>query len=495
MTTQAPQTAATGIAGLDDILCGGLPRDRLYLVKGRPGSGKTTLALQFLLEGKERGEEGLYITLSETPDELRAVAASHGWSLAGLSLFELPSDQTSLPEEPYTMYHPSEVELNEAVKALLAEVARVKPKRVVFDSLSEIRLLAEQPLRYRRQILAMKHHFAGSDCTVLLLDDHQAEHLDSLVHGVISLDRSSPDYGGVRRRLEVSKLRGVRFRDGFHDYTIEHGGLAVYPRLVATEHRTEYAGGSLASGVGELDQLLGGGLDRGTATLLVGPAGSGKSSLAAQYLVAAAKAGEHAAMYTFEESVNTLLGRSAALGMALRPHVDAGLLTLRQFDPAEISPGQFAHDVRVAVEQQKARVVVLDSLTGYLNAMPDERLLLNQLHELLMYLGQHGVITILIAAQHGVLGTEVASPIDVSYLADTVVLFRYFEAAGRVRNAISVMKKRSGLHERTIREYALGKGGITIGDPLVAFHGVLTGVPTYTGLADPLLGGGAGLLD
>jgi len=496
MTSPVAENASTGIAGLDDILSGGLPRDRVYLVKGQPGTGKTTLALQFLLAGAERGEEGLYITLSETPVELHAVAASHGWSLAKLSLFELKSDQTSVPpEEPYTMYHPSEVELSEAMQTLLAEVARVKPKLLVIDSLSEFRLLAEQPLRYRRQILALKHHFAGTACTVLLLDDHSADHLESLAHGVILLERHSPTYGGARRRLEVGKLRGVKFRDGYHDYTIEHGGLQVYPRLVAAEHHPEYARGALASGVGALDELLGGGLDRGTATLLIGPAGAGKSSLAAQYLVAAAKAGEHAAVYTFEESVDTLLGRSAALGMALKPHIDAGLIAVCPLDPAETSPGQFAHNVRVAVEQKKARVVVIDSLTGYMNAIPDERSLLNQMHELLMFLGQNGVVTILVAAQHGMVGTPVVSPVDVSYLADAVVMLRYFEAAGRVRNAISVMKKRSGVHERTIREYTLGKDGITIGEPLKSFHGVLTGIPTYTGPSDPLMGGSTGLLD
>ncbi|HEY3821016.1 MAG TPA: ATPase domain-containing protein [Polyangiaceae bacterium] len=473
------------IHGLDDVLRGGLPRGRLYLLKGRPGAGKTTLALQFLLAGAKAGERGLYITLSETREELTDVARSHGWSLDGLTVFELQAaDAQQLTDTQYTMYQPSEIELTEAMRTLLDEVQRVQPDRVVFDSLSEIRLLAHQPLRYRRQILALKSHFAGKKCTVLLLDDHSGEHSDehveSLVHGVVALERQVPIYGGTRRRMEISKLRGVSYRDGFHDYVIESGGLRVFPRLVASEHKPGFEFESVPSGVSALDELLGDGLDRGTATLVIGPAGSGKSSLAAQYCVAVAERGEHAAVFTFDEGLPTLFARTDSLGMPLRKYVTSGQISLRQVDPVEISPGQLAHEVRDAVERHRARVVVLDSLTGYLNAMPDDRYLLSQLHELLAYLGQSGVLTILIATQHGIIGS-MTSQVDASYLADSVILLRYYETEGAVHNAISVVKKRSGHHERTIREFSLGPGGITVGKPLRDFRGVLTGVPTYTG--------------
>jgi circadian clock protein KaiC len=481
----------TGIPGLDDILRGGLPSGRIYLVKGAPGAGKTTLALQFLLEGVKRGHRCLYITLSETQEELTVVAESHGWSLEGVVLFELrASDLKAKVDAQYTMYHPAEIELNEAMQTLLAEVARVRPVRVVFDSLSEIRLLAQQPLRYRRQILALKQHFAGTDCTVLLLDDNSAEvdgHLESLAHGVVALERHSPIYGGAKRRLEVAKLRGVHFRDGFHDFAIHRGGLQVYPRLVASEHREAYQPTTIPSGVATLDELLGGGIDSGTATLVIGPAGSGKSALASQYAVAVASRGMNVAAYTFDESTGTMMARSLALTVPLKEHVDSGRVRIQQVDPAEMSPGQFAHQVRDAVESFQARMIIIDSLTGYLNAMPEENFLLNQLHELLTYLGQRGVATIMIATQHGLIG-NMATPVDVSYLADTVILLRYFEAVGRVRNAISVVKKRSGPHERTLREFALGPGGVQIGEPLHHFQGVLTGVPTYIGEPDPLLG-------
>jgi circadian clock protein KaiC len=482
--------APFGIDGLDDILRGGLPRGRIYLLKGRPGVGKTTLALQFLLAGAKAGERCLYITLSETREELTDVARSHGWSLEGLSLFELQAaDAQQLTEAQYTMYQPSEIELNEAMRTLLAEVERVQPDRVVFDSLSEIRLLAHQPLRYRRQILALKAHFAGNKSTVLLLDDHSGEssdeHVESLVHGVIALERHVPVYGGTRRRLEVSKLRGVGYRDGFHDYIIEPGGIRVFPRLVASEHKPKFEFERIQSGVSALDDLLGNGLDRGTATLVLGPAGSGKSSLVAQYCISLAERGEHAAVFAFDEGMPTFVARGEGLGMPLRKHIQSGHIAVRQVDPAEVSPGQFAHEVRAAVERDHARVVVIDSLTGYLNAMPEERYLLPQLHELLAYLGQCGVITMLVATQHGLIG-NMTTQVDASYLADSVILLRYYEAGGAVRNAISVVKKRSGPHERTIREFSLGSGGITIGRPLREFHGVLTGVPTYTGNPEAL---------
>ena len=484
-----PPSASTGIAGLDDVLQGGLPRDRIYLIKGQPGVGKTTLALQFLLAGVEAGETGLYITLSETKQELFGVAASHGWSLEKLSLFEMSTARAASQRPEYTMYHPSEVELNEAMATLLAEADRLKPARIVFDSLSEIRLLAQQPLRYRRQVLALKDHFAGTHCTVLLLDDHSAEadgHLESLSHGVIDLQRHSPVYGSARRRLEIVKLRGVQFRDGFHDFSIERGGLRVFPRLVAADHHPGYARGTLSSGIPALDQLLGGGLDRGTATLVIGPAGSGKSALASQYVAEAAANGEQAVIYTFDESLETLLARADALESPLRRQLEAGKVMVQQVDPAEMSPGHFAHEVRTMVERDRARIVVIDSLTGYLNAMVEENFLLNQMHELLSYLGQNGIVTVLVATQHGLIGTAMQNPVDVSYLADTVILLRYFESRGCVRNAISVVKKRSSRHERTIREFTLDKG-IHVGEPLRDFHGVLTGVPMFTGKAESLV--------
>ncbi|MDP9002107.1 MAG: circadian clock protein KaiC [Myxococcota bacterium] len=454
----------------------------MYLLKGSPGTGKTTLALQFLLAGAERGERALYITLSETGDELRSVAASHGWALEGISLFEL--EHAAPSRGHYTMYHPSEIELGRSIETLLDEVRRLKPLRVVFDSLSEIRLLAQQPLRYRRQILDLKHHFAGTECTVLLLDDHSGgadDHLESLAHGVIALERSSPVYGGTRRRLEVVKLRGVDFRGGYHDYTIQRGGLHVYPRLVAAEHQGQPKGGKLRTGVGTLDELLGGGLDYGSATLLVGPAGSGKSAIAGQCALAAALSGEASAIYTFDESVRTLLARADGMGMGLREHMTAGRIQVRQIDPAEMSPGQFAHHVCCAVENDRARVIVIDSLTGYLNSMPEERFLLNQLHELLAYLGHRDIVTLLVATEHGLVGPATATPVDVSYLADSVILLRYFESGGRVRNAISVFKKRGGAHERTLREFSLSNRGIQIGSPLQEFQGILTGSPSYVG--------------
>jgi len=484
---QTGRKAKTGIIGLDDILGGGLPRNRTYLVKGQPGTGKTTLALEFLLSGAEHGEVGLYITLSETEEELRAVAESHAWDLSKIHIFELKMRDPL--KDDYTMYHPAEVELGEAMQTLFAQIERTRASRIVFDSLSEIRLLAQQPLRYRREILNLKQNLAGRDCTVLLLDDHSMgeSHLESLAHGVISLERSSPGYGSSRRRLEIAKLRGVKYRDGFHDFSIHPGGLRVFPRLRTSDGATRFDRGSLESGVPSLDELLCGGVDRGTSTLLIGPAGSGKSALATQYAVAAASAGERAVIYAFDESLNTALARADSLSMPLRRYVEAGLVRMSEIDPAETSAGELMDSVRRAVDDDGARMVIIDSLTGYLNALPEEHLLLSQLHELLTYLGQRGVVTILIATQHGVIGTAMATPVDVSYLADTVVLLRYFEAGGRVRNAISVVKKRSGRHERTIREYALGLGGIQIGVPLHDFHGVLTGIPTYTGQSEPLL--------
>ena len=481
------QPAATGIAGLDDILRGGFPTNHVYLIQGDPGSGKTTLGLQFLLEGRRRGESGMYISLSETGAELEAVARSHGWTLDEITMFEMQSiEQQFSRDSENTLFEPSEVELREVMQRLLAEIEQVKAARIVFDSLSELRLLAHNPLRYRRQILLLKQYFAGRQCTVLFLDDRTApeddRQLQSIVHGVVQLEQTASSYGKERRRLRVVKMRGLEPRGGYHELSIVAGGLRVFPRLVAAErsHRFEHA--VLPSGVPELDALLGGGVDRGTATLVIGPAGSGKSSLALRYALSAVERGEHVALFAFDERIQTLLLRARGLGLGLEGAIEAGRLSLKQVDPAEIGPGEFVASVDRAAGEERTRVIVIDSLNGYLNAMPEERALALQLHELLSALGQRGISTFLIMAQHGILGPAMTTPIDVSYLADTVVMLRYFEAEGAVRKAISVVKKRSGVHEETIREYRMGPPrGISVGDPLTGFRGILTGVPSYTG--------------
>jgi circadian clock protein KaiC len=488
--------AGTGIAGLDDVLRGGLPRNRMYLVQGDPGSGKTTLGLQFLRAGKRRGEKGMYISLSETHDEIVSVAASHGWSLDGVHMVEMTAaEQQETLQDENTLFEPSEVELRELMASLLADVERTGAERVVLDSLSEMRLLSQTSLRYRRQVLALKQFFSGRQCTVLMLDDRTTEdddrQLQSLAHGVISLESRPLEYGDERRRLRVVKLRGVRPRGGYHELAIMTGGLQVFPRLVAAEHRLDGLRDIVPSGVTELDALLGGGIHRGTATLVMGPAGSGKSTLALRFALAAAERGEPVALFAFDERPDTMLMRLDSVGMSLRKHLDSGRVTLRQIDPAEMGPSEFTWAVRTSIERDRARLVVVDSLNGLMNAMPEERTLTMQLHEMLSYLGQVGVTSFLVMAQHGLPGQQLVSPSDVSYIADTVLLLRYFESEGKVRKAISVMKKRSGAHEETIREYSLGApGGVRIGQPLSAFRGVLTGVPEFLGRTANLFGGG-----
>ena len=480
-TDPAEIRMTTGIEGLDDILHGGFPANRVYLVEGEPGTGKTTLAMQFLMAGARLGESGLYVSLSETREELEASARSHGWSLDGIGIHELvPAGDTLKPESQYTIFHPSEIELSETTSAVLKEVERLKPRRVVFDSLSEMRLLAHDPLRYRRQILALKQYFIGRQCTVLLLDDRTSTaadlQLQSIVHGVLSLEHLALEYGSDRRRLRVIKLRGSRFRGGYHDFNIETGGVVVFPRLIAAEHRLPFVKGNATSDIPELDSLVGGGLARGSSTLIIGPAGSGKSTLGAQFAVAAAARNEKSAIFVFDEIVETYVGRAEGVGARIQSHLDDGLITLKQVDPAELTPGEFAHRVVRAVDRDKVSVVIIDSLNGYLNAMPEERFLTIQMHELLTVLNQRGVVTILIMAQHGFLGA-MDTPVDVSYLADTVLMLRYYEAGGAVHRAVSVIKKRAGEHENTIRELKITSQGLRVGEPLARFRGVLTGVP------------------
>lgn len=481
--------ASSGIRGLDDVLGGGFTPQRLYLIEGVPGSGKTTLALQFLMEGVRQNEPVLYVTLSESEQEIHEVADSHGWTLEGITIREIiPSEQSLSSDEQYTMFHPSEVELSETTKTILGDVERIKPRRVVFDSLSEFRLLSSSALRFRRQILALKQFFSSQECTVLLLDDLTATDRDlqvqSISHGVILLEQLSPDYGRERRRLRVVKYRGREFRGGYHDYLIKRGGIQVYPRLVAAEHRRVGGHENMESGIGALDSLLGGGLEQGTSTLIVGAAGTGKSTVAAQFAAAAAARGQRAAFFIFDENIDTLMTRTAGLGIDLQKYVDTGLVTIQPVDPAELSPGEFTHQIRRAVEQHNASIVIVDSLNGYLNAMPGERFLTIQLHELLMYLGHQGVATLLIGAHQGLIGGAMISPVDASYLADTVILMRYFEAQGEVRQAISVMKKRGGHHERTIREFRMINNHLEIGEPLSDFRGVMSGMPFYYPLSN-----------
>ena len=498
---------SSGVPGLDAVFAGGLAAGRMYLVEGDPGAGKTTLSLQFLLDGLKTGERALYITLSESREELVASARTHGWSIDDITVRQYIAREDGLSADGQTtMFHPSEVELLDAMRKVIHDIEEVGPSRVVIDSLSEIRLLAQDPFRYRRQLLELKQVFLKRGCTVLLLDDRTVNerdrHVQSIVHGVLHLEQRPADYGAERRRLRLSKLRGTPFRPGWHDYVIETGGLRVFPRLVAAEHRRRVSRQLLSSGVAPLDALLGGGTQSGTSMLVLGPAGSGKTSLGVQFVINAAKGGRKSSLFLFDESADFLMQRTASMDLPLREVVQSGVVTIQPIDPTELSPGQFAHALEVAVEEHGAELVVIDSLNGYMAAMPDEKHLQAQLHEMLAYLAHHGVATILIVSQQGMLGTHMQTPVDASYLADTVVLLRFFEAGGRVKKAISVVKKRSGPHEDTIREMRIDNGGLHVGDALTNFRGVLTGTPVFEGstshFADrmvsdsrPAAGGGA----
>lgn len=489
----AATDASTGAPGLDDILSGGLARNRVFLLEGTPGTGKTTLALSFLRAGAERGEKTLYVTLSETEVELRDAARSHGWTLEGIEIFELIPPESLLDEnQQQSLLYSSDLELGETTRMIFAAVERGEPARVVIDSLSEIRLLAQSSLRYRRQVLALKHYFAKHEATVLLLDDLTTDTLDktvhSVAHGVVRLEELAPEYGAERRRVRVVKYRGRKFRGGFHDFTIKTGGLEAYPRLVSSEHRTTFDRSPLGTGVPGLDALLGGGLERGSSCLILGPAGAGKSLVSLYFALAAVARGERAALFVFDEELGLLIDRVRPLGFDLARLMEEQRLLIHQVDAAELSPGEFTARVRACVEQRDVRTIVVDSLNGYQAAMPEEHFLLLHMHELLQFLNRCGVSTFLTVAQHGLVG-DMTAPVDVTYLADTVLLLRYFEASGEVRRAISVIKKRSGPHEKTIREYEITSEGLTVGPPLSKFHGILRGIPNFVGS-----GSGPGLL-
>jgi circadian clock protein KaiC len=491
MTLSPIKHSATGIPGLDAILKGGLPANRMYLLKGEPGTGKTTVALQYLMEGARLGEKGLYIALSETKDEIMEVSRSHGWSFEGITIFELSALESLLAQESQnTVFHPSEMELNKTTELLMKQIDETKPLRLVIDSLSELRLLSESGLRYRRQMLSFKQYFAGQNITVVLLDDHGVDagdlHVQSIAHGVITLEQLQSDYGAERRRIRVNKLRGVNFTGGYHDADIIPGGMRVFPRLVAAQYHRKFTPGMLPSGIAGLDELLGGGLSYGTSCLFMGPAGAGKSTIALTFACAAAANHEKVFACLFDENTETMMTRAASVGLSLDKCIKSGRVELMQVDPAELAPGQFVDLVKQRVQAGDIRVVMIDSLNGYMQAMPDAKFLNIQLHELLSFLGHHGIVTIMNIAQQGVVG-QMNSPVDLTYLADTVLLLRYFEQSGQIRKAISVLKKRTGQHETAIREFVIDSQGVRVGAPLKDFHGVLTGVPIYSGDAKKMI--------
>lgn len=484
--------ASTGITGLDEIMAGGLSRGHIFLVEGEPGAGKTTVAIQFMMAGAAADEKSLYITLSETEEELRQGAASHGWTLDdNIEVFELTPPESLLDsEQQQSLLYSSDLELGETTKQIYEAMERVKPTRVVVDSLSEIRLLAQSSLRYRRQILAIKHYFARHGATVMLLDDLTAEVGDktvhSIAHGVVRLEELAPAYGAERRRVRILKYRGQKYRGGYHDFTITTGGLVIFPRLVAAEHRSAFKRSQLPTGIAEFDALLGGGADTGSSTLVLGPSGTGKSLITLKFALAALSRGEKAALFIFDEELGLLFDRMSSMGIDIQTPYKNGDLVIQQVDAAEMSPGEFAHRVRKVVDEAQIKTVVIDSLNGYQAAMPEENSLILHMHELLQYLNRQGATTFMTVAQHGLVG-DMQAPVDVTYLADTVILLRYFEASGHVRRAVSVIKKRSGFHESTIREFRINKKGLTVGPPLDTFQGVLRGVPTYSGDREPLL--------
>ncbi|WP_427914920.1 ATPase domain-containing protein [Ramlibacter sp. MMS24-I3-19] len=490
---EADKRVPTGVPGLDHVLAGGLPAGHLYLVEGASGAGKTTLGLQFLMEGARAGEKVLWCTLAETETQLRSAADSHGWDLRGIEIVNVAESGAAggLLEPEYSFFAPGDVELSDVIQSIVDVAQRVRPQRVVFDPFSDVKLLARDPLRYRRQLLQLREHFAELGATVLLIQEHGLDSPsdpagEGVVHGIIALYQHAPDYGKPRRRLRVHKLRGVKYREGFHDIAIETGGIVIYPRLVAGEHAVASDRTEVASGIPELDQMMGGGLDRGSSLLVMGPSGAGKSTLCSQYLEAAALRGEHGVVYLFDETRRAFFSRAEGLHMQVGRLVDSGVLDVVQVDPAEFSPGEFAHKVRRAVEQEDARIIVIDSLNGYLTGMPDEKHLAMHMHELLTYLSLRNVVTVLTLNLHGVIGDQPGAPVDVSYLADAAILIRYFEAAGAVRRAISVVKRRCGPHEVLIREMTISPPGVQFGAALSEFHGVLTGQPSWGGPTEQL---------
>jgi circadian clock protein KaiC len=487
-TIPEQKRASTGIAGLDYVLGGGLPANHLYLVEGTPGAGKTTLGLQFLRQGVQEGEKGLYITLSETASELDTVAKSHGWSLEGIEVFQLVADDGLSPESEQSILHPSEVELGETTRGIMTAAERLKPSRVVFDSLSEMRLLAQNPLRYRRQVLALKTFFSTRECTVLLLDDLSSRNddlqLQSIAHGVIVLEQYVNAYGPERRRIRVLKMRGIPYRGGEHDCSLTTGGLNVFPRLSAPAIDPKHKRDIVGTGSVELDRLLGGGLTRGSNTLFMGPSGVGKTTTAIACTRERLLKGERAAYYLFDENLGTLLLRSSSLGLDVEPFLENGQLEIFTLDPADVSPGEFANMVRASVDRG-ATTVVIDSLNAYLQAMPGDKHLMLQMHEVLTHLNHRNVVTILILAQHGVVG-DMRGDIDLSYLSDGIMMFRFFEGRGSLLKAVSVVKSRTTHHELTIREFRLTQNGVEVGEALGDFEGVMTGVASYKG-ARPLL--------